>query len=338
MAPRFSYPCNHTVCRASGDGALQPPATHVRRERRTADPGAGAPRATADAWRGRAEASRRRSWSRRVRADTAPSRLSPPCPSPPARPAPGRLRPPGLPGRPARPARPDARAAALGARRRVAPKRRATRSSGGGGARPTRDRSGLRAGVDRRRGRRRAVRRARRARRARHRRVRRQPRRPHARRVRAERGDAGAAERRLAASGERLTQFEPAFQEWVPLDSIPGPLVDALIDTEDRRFYEHGGVDLYRTVGALWATARGRREGGSTVTQQLARNLFPAEIGRVSTPERKVKEMIAAVRIEQQPHQARDPRVVPQHGPVPLQRPRRRDGGADVLRHARARR
>ncbi|HEX9953141.1 MAG TPA: transglycosylase domain-containing protein [Rubricoccaceae bacterium] len=101
-----------------------------------------------------------------------------------------------------------------------------------------------------------------------------------------------------AASGERLTQFEPAFQEWVPLDSIPGPLVDALIATEDRRFYEHGGVDVRRTVGALWATLRGRREGGSTVTQQLARNLFPAEIGRVGTPERKIKEMIAAVRIE----------------------------------------
>ena len=101
-----------------------------------------------------------------------------------------------------------------------------------------------------------------------------------------------------AASGERLTQFEPEFREWVPLDSIPGPLVDALIATEDRKFYEHGGVDIRRTVGALWATARGRREGGSTVTQQLARNLFPAEIGRVSTAERKIKEMIAATRIE----------------------------------------
>ncbi len=101
-----------------------------------------------------------------------------------------------------------------------------------------------------------------------------------------------------AASGERLTQFEAPFQEWVPLDSIPGPLVDALIATEDRRFYEHGGVDVRRTVGALWATVKGRREGGSTVTQQLARNLFPAEIGNVSTPERKIKEMIAAVRIE----------------------------------------
>ena len=101
-----------------------------------------------------------------------------------------------------------------------------------------------------------------------------------------------------AASGERLTQFEPHFQEWVPLDSIPGPLVDALIATEDRRFYEHGGVDVRRTVGAVWATVRGRREGGSTVTQQLARNLFPAEIGRVSTGERKIKEMIAATRIE----------------------------------------
>ncbi len=101
-----------------------------------------------------------------------------------------------------------------------------------------------------------------------------------------------------AASGERLTQFEAPFQEWVPLDSIPGPLVDALIATEDRRFYEHGGVDVRRTVGALWATVKGRREGGSTVTQQLARNLFPREIGNVSTPERKIKEMIAAVRIE----------------------------------------
>ena len=102
----------------------------------------------------------------------------------------------------------------------------------------------------------------------------------------------------LAANGERLTQFEPAFQEWVPLDSIPTHLVDALLATEDRRFYEHGGLDVRRTVAALWNTVRGRREGGSTVTQQLARNLFPDEIGNAGTVERKFKEAVAAYRIE----------------------------------------
>ena len=102
----------------------------------------------------------------------------------------------------------------------------------------------------------------------------------------------------LAANGERLTQFEPAFREWVPLDSIPVPLLDALLATEDRRFYAHGGVDVRRTVAAVWNTVRGRREGGSTVTQQLARNLFPDEIGNAGTVERKAKEAIAAVQIE----------------------------------------
>jgi penicillin-binding protein 1A len=101
-----------------------------------------------------------------------------------------------------------------------------------------------------------------------------------------------------AASGQRLTQFEPAFRQWVPLDSIPGPLVEALIATEDRRFYSHGGIDIRRTVGAVWETARGNRQGGSTITQQLARNLFPEEIGRAGTAERKIKEAFAAVLIE----------------------------------------
>ena len=102
----------------------------------------------------------------------------------------------------------------------------------------------------------------------------------------------------LSKDGERLTQFEPDFREWVPLDSVPVHLVDALIATEDRAFYRHGGVDLRRTAGAAWNTLRGRREGGSTVTQQLARNLFPDEIGNAGTVERKTKEMLAARAIE----------------------------------------
>ena len=102
----------------------------------------------------------------------------------------------------------------------------------------------------------------------------------------------------FAASGEKLTQFEPRFREWVPLDSVPVEFTRALIATEDRRFYEHGGVDIRRTIGALWYTARGDRQGGSTVTQQLTRNLFPQEIGGVGVLERKIKEVMASREIE----------------------------------------
>ncbi|PAP76198.1 transglycosylase domain-containing protein [Rubrivirga marina] len=98
--------------------------------------------------------------------------------------------------------------------------------------------------------------------------------------------------------GERITQFEPEFREWVPLDSIPTHLVDALIATEDRDFYGHGGIDYQRTVGAIWNTLKGARQGGSTITQQLARNLFPDEIGNAGTIERKTKEALAARAIE----------------------------------------
>ena len=102
----------------------------------------------------------------------------------------------------------------------------------------------------------------------------------------------------LDVRGRRLTQFEPAFREWVPLDSVPVHLVDALVATEDRRFYAHGGVDVRRTVGAVWNTIRGDRQGGSTVTQQLARNLFPDEIGSAGTVRRKALEALAARAIE----------------------------------------
>ncbi|MEM1115924.1 MAG: transglycosylase domain-containing protein [Bacteroidota bacterium] len=102
----------------------------------------------------------------------------------------------------------------------------------------------------------------------------------------------------LDVRGRPITQFEPAFREWVPLDSIPQHLVDALLATEDRKFYRHTGVDAARTVAAIWNTATGRREGGSTITQQLARNLFPEEIGNAGTVERKTKEALAARAIE----------------------------------------
>ncbi|HYE41701.1 MAG TPA: transglycosylase domain-containing protein, partial [Ramlibacter sp.] len=102
----------------------------------------------------------------------------------------------------------------------------------------------------------------------------------------------------LAADGTVLAEFKRINREWVPLSRIADPVVDALIATEDHRFYEHHGIDPRRTVAAVLNTLRGKREGGSTITQQLARNMYPEEIGRSVSITRKVKEAITAVKIE----------------------------------------
>ncbi|WP_407692512.1 penicillin-binding protein 1A [Ramlibacter aquaticus] len=102
----------------------------------------------------------------------------------------------------------------------------------------------------------------------------------------------------LSADGRELASFRRTHREWVRLDEISKPVVQALLDTEDRRFYQHGGLDLRRTLSAAWHTVRGDLQGGSTLTQQLARNLFPEEIGRAPTLERKIKEAVTALRLE----------------------------------------
>jgi len=102
----------------------------------------------------------------------------------------------------------------------------------------------------------------------------------------------------MSADGVLIAEFKRVNREWVPLDRISPNVVNALIATEDRRFYEHHGIDLRRTAGALVATARGDRQGGSTITQQLARNLYPDEIGRAPSLHRKAKEAITALKIE----------------------------------------
>jgi penicillin-binding protein 1A len=102
----------------------------------------------------------------------------------------------------------------------------------------------------------------------------------------------------MSADGQTLASFRRAQQERVPLARISPHVVQALIATEDRRFYDHPGVDIRRTLSALFRTATGETQGGSTITQQLARNLFPDEIGRSRTIDRKLKEVITALRIE----------------------------------------
>jgi penicillin-binding protein 1A len=102
----------------------------------------------------------------------------------------------------------------------------------------------------------------------------------------------------LARDGTVLAEYKRVNRSWVPLDKIAPSVVNALIATEDRRFYEHHGIDFRRTAGALLNTLSGDLQGGSTITQQLARNLYPEDIGRATSVTRKIKEAITAFKIE----------------------------------------
>ncbi|NML31214.1 penicillin-binding protein 1A [Paraburkholderia antibiotica] len=102
----------------------------------------------------------------------------------------------------------------------------------------------------------------------------------------------------LSADGKLLAEFKPSNREWVKLKDISPNVVNALIATEDHRFYQHFGLDWRRTASAALHTFSGDRQGGSTITQQLARNLYPDEIGRAPTLTRKLKEAITALKIE----------------------------------------
>jgi len=102
----------------------------------------------------------------------------------------------------------------------------------------------------------------------------------------------------LSADGKELALFKWANRDWVQLSDISPNVVAALISTEDHRFYQHHGLDWRRTASAALHTFSGDRQGGSTITQQLARNLYPDEIGRAPTMTRKLKEAITAFKIE----------------------------------------
>jgi len=83
----------------------------------------------------------------------------------------------------------------------------------------------------------------------------------------------------------------------VPLDQFPDHLIKAVISTEDRRFYDHFGIDLPGIARALMTNARagGVVQGGSSITQQLAKNLF---LNNERTLERKIKEAFLALWLE----------------------------------------
>ncbi len=98
--------------------------------------------------------------------------------------------------------------------------------------------------------------------------------------------------------GKMVHEFYKENRNIIPLRQIPKTMIDAILSIEDRRFYSHWGIDPIRLLGALANDiAAGRAEqGGSTITQQLARNLF---LTHEKTVMRKIKEAVLAVRIEQ---------------------------------------
>jgi penicillin-binding protein 1A len=102
----------------------------------------------------------------------------------------------------------------------------------------------------------------------------------------------------ISSDGKRLATYKPMNREWVRLNQISPHVISALIATEDHRFYQHYGIDLRRTATSILRTFIGDPEGGSTLTQQLARNLYPEDIGRKRTITRKIKETITAIKIE----------------------------------------
>src|SRR3954466_12665947 len=111
------------------------------------------------------------------------------------------------------------------------------------------------------------------------------------------RSDLGQMIRVRAANGQVLVSLGPSFGKWLPYDQIPPEMRAAMIAVEDKRFRSHIGVDpigIGRSVKVRVDTGHWR-QGGSTITQQLARNIF---LTNSRTFGRKLKEVVLALALE----------------------------------------
>lgn len=100
------------------------------------------------------------------------------------------------------------------------------------------------------------------------------------------------------ADGVELARYARQNRSWVTYAEISPHVINALIATEDHRFYDHWGVDLFRTLQIPFRVLIGDPQGGSTISQQLARNLYNEQIGFETTLARKLKEWVTAVQLE----------------------------------------
>ena len=105
----------------------------------------------------------------------------------------------------------------------------------------------------------------------------------------------------LDREGNEVARLAPFSRALVSLEDLPEPVKDAFLAVEDQRFYDHGGVDWRRAAGSVLANVKagGISEGFSTITMQLARNVFPERLpGSERTPRRKLLEVRVAREIE----------------------------------------
>jgi len=104
----------------------------------------------------------------------------------------------------------------------------------------------------------------------------------------------------LGKDGQLVGEFAVERRVVVHYDDIPVNLRQAILAAEDGGFFQHAGLSISRMMLALARDifSRGNVPGGSTLTQQLARNLFPKTIGFDRTWERKIKEALVSIQIE----------------------------------------
>ena len=112
--------------------------------------------------------------------------------------------------------------------------------------------------------------------------------------------DSNLATEVISSDGEVLGKFYSENRSQIKFSDLPPHLVNALVSTEDERFYKHSGIDFRRTASA--ALSAGTRGGASTITQQLAKLLFHGEGSKFILFRiiQKGKEWIIATRLERQ--------------------------------------
>ncbi len=98
-----------------------------------------------------------------------------------------------------------------------------------------------------------------------------------------------------SAEGEQIGEFGEEKRAVVSIKDVPQVMKAAILAAEDDRFYQHGGVDYAGVIRAAAANLRGRRQGASTITMQVARNFF---LTREQTLARKLSEALLAFKIE----------------------------------------
>ena len=101
-----------------------------------------------------------------------------------------------------------------------------------------------------------------------------------------------------ARDGSEIVEIGPSYGQWLESGEIPQVMKDAMISVEDKRFHSHFGVDPIRLTGAIIegvTGARSRVGGTSTITQQLARNVF---LNSNRTVDRKLREAVLAMALE----------------------------------------